>query len=264
MTNTSIPVPCGKCPNCLRRRVSGWSFRLMQEEKHASSAWFLTLTYSEKNVPRSKNGFKTLDKTDVQKFMKRLRKSVSVEYPDVYIKYYLVGEYGGQTSRPHYHLILFNCPKLCYVEAAWNLGAIHYGEVSGASVGYTLKYMSKPPRFPKHRNDDRLMEFSLMSKGLGKSYLSEKVIRYHKTDPFNRAVLNIEGGKKIAMPRYYKEKIYEDKEQRKAIGLYQKKGMEYRTAKYMKRNPNYERDKVEVDKEAFRKMAVNAKKRDKL
>lgn len=157
-----IPVPCGKCPNCVKRRVSQWSFRLMQEEKVSSSAYFLTLTYDTSRVPLTKNGFMSLDKRDVQLFFKRLRK-VNIEK----LRYYLVGEYGGRTMRPHYHVILFNA-DLKTIQPAWAMGQIHYGSVAGASVGYTLKYMSKVNRIPLHRNDDRLPEFAHMSKGLGK------------------------------------------------------------------------------------------------
>lgn len=133
----------------------------MQEEKGAISAHFITLTYDTDFVPISKNGFMSLNKRDVQLFLKRLRKKCNdSEHP---IKYYAVGEYGGKTKRPHYHIILFNA-KLPEIQPAWKQGAIHYGTVNGASVGYTLKYMMKPHRGPMHRNDDRVPEFSLMSK----------------------------------------------------------------------------------------------------
>lgn len=161
MKNETIPVPCGKCADCLKRRVSGWSFRLMNEEKKSSSAFFLTLTYDTKHVDITKNGFMTLNKKHMQDFMKRLRKRNQEK-----LKYFLVGEYGGKTKRPHYHLILFNA-VLDTVQPAWELGSVHYGLVTGASVGYTLKYMMKPSKIPMHKNDDRLKEFSLMSKGLG-------------------------------------------------------------------------------------------------
>ena len=67
-------LPCGKCPNCYARRISGWSFRLMEEDKVSSSSYFITLTYD--NPPMSENGFMTLKKSDFQKFMKRLRKLI--------------------------------------------------------------------------------------------------------------------------------------------------------------------------------------------
>lgn len=172
--NESIAVPCGKCPNCVKRRVSGWSFRLCQESKVSLSNYFITLTYDTKHVPITQNGFMGLSKRDVQLFFKRLRKANR----GLRLKYYTAGEYGGKTNRPHYHIILFNA-KLETISPAWNLGQVHYGEVSPASVGYTLKYITKPSRIPMHRNDDRQPEFALMSKGLGESYLTYNTRWWH-------------------------------------------------------------------------------------
>lgn len=160
-------VPCGRCPDCTARRISGWSFRLMQEDKVSNSSLFITLTYDTSNVHITPNGFMGLRKRDIQLFFKRLRKSHgrAHAFNGKRIKYYAVGEYGGRTMRPHYHIILFNA-SIKLIQDAWNQGQVHYGQVTGASVGYTLKYISKPSKVPLHRNDDRQKEFSLMSKGL--------------------------------------------------------------------------------------------------
>lgn len=158
-------VPCGKCPNCSARRVSSWSFRLMQQHKVCDSALFLTMTYDTQHVPLTPKGYMTLDKKHVQLFMKRLRKAQCGNGKSP-IKYYICGEYGGKTNRPHYHAIMFNA-KIELLQDAWQYGSLHYGmEVNEASVGYTLKYMSKPTRIPMHANDDRYPEFALMSKAL--------------------------------------------------------------------------------------------------
>lgn len=163
----TVCVPCGKCPQCLKRRASGWSFRLMQHEKSAFSSWFVTFTYNNDSVPVSPNGFMSLERAAVQRYFKRLRK---LHGHSNLVKYFVVGEYGTRTDRPHYHAIIFNSkPEL--IEAAWSLdkkpiGQVHFGSVTGASVGYTLKYMCKPGKIPLHRNDDRVPEFCFMSKGL--------------------------------------------------------------------------------------------------
>jgi len=171
------------------------------------------------------------------------------------IKYYAAGEYGGKTKRPHYHIILFNAqPEL--VEMSWQLGSVHYGKVSGASVGYTLKYMSKPRCIPMHRNDDRQPEFSLMSKGLGENYLDEKMISWHLKDANNRMYINLEEGKKAAMPRYYKDKIYSPG-LRSEIAGYQKGEMEKRfleeAAKHAD-DKNYVRNQKQATTAAFKAM----------
>lgn len=176
----------------------------MQEQKQSVTAHFITLTYDTKHVPITRNGFMELKKKDLQLFFKRLRKA---QGPALQIKYYAAGEYGTKTKRPHYHIIMFNA-NIALISPAWNLGEVHYGEVTGASVGYTLKYMSKPSCIPMHRNDDRLKEFSLMSKQLGANYLTPQMITWHTNDLVNRTYCNLTDGKKITMPRYYKNKIY--------------------------------------------------------
>ncbi|WNK14807.1 MAG: replication initiator protein [Microvirus sp.] len=191
----------------------------MQEGKHSTSAHFLTLTYNTDSVPITKKGFMTLDKTEPQRYFKRLRKL----NPDSKIKYYVCGEYGGKTSRPHYHAIIFNA-NIETLEQAWalnnqSMGDIYIGDVNGASIGYVLKYMCKEPDnpIPRHQNDDRIPVFSHMSKGLGKSYLTDNMKSWHLNDLENRMYVPLEQGQIIPMPRYYKQKIYTD-EQRQTIG----------------------------------------------
>lgn len=214
-------VPCGRCGNCIKRRVAGWSFRLLQEFKVSNTAHFITLTYSDKHVPITRKGLLTLDKLDVQLFMKRLRKSHCFQYRiknfktvstippgEKSLKYYLCGEYGKNTERPHYHMVLFNA-DMDLIQSSWPKGSLHFGDVTAASIMYTLKYMQKPASY-LHRGDDedRIKQFSLMSKGLGKSYLSEAVKKYHLQDVTENVYCTQNGGEKIAMPRYFKDKIF--------------------------------------------------------
>jgi hypothetical protein len=205
---TLVDLPCGKCYDCKMRRISGWSYRLMKEAEISSSAFFLTLTYSPEHTRITPKGYMTCTKRDVQLFMKRLRKLNKEK-----LRYYAVAEYGGKTDRPHYHIILFNV-DVETIETAWELGHIHVGNITEASIGYTMKYISKGGKIPKHINDDRLPEFSLMSKGLGKNYLTEQMIKYHKDKNAmcDRVFIQIKDGKKIALPRYYKDKLYTDVE----------------------------------------------------
>ena len=204
-----VPVPCGKCPACLSRRTSVWTFRLKTQAKNANTSYFVTLTYDTRFVPITKRGYLTLDKRDVQLYFKRLRKAHPEE---VVIKYYLAGEYGSKTFRPHYHIILFNA-DIEFIHKAWDKGEVHIGELTEASAAYTAKYINKGKIIPMHQNDDRVPEFSLMSKKLGLNYLSEKIINYHRAD-IERNFITLEDGKKISLPRYFREKIWTESERR--------------------------------------------------
>lgn len=211
------------------------------------SAYFVTLTYDGNHVPLTDKGYMTLHKPDVQKFIKRLRFTQFGSKQST-IKYYLCGEYGGKSFRPHYHIILFNADlslliglrdayfvdigtlqldgKVPYNTVLWPYGHLTIGCVSDASVGYTLKYMHKPFRIPQHVNDDRVREFSCMSKGLGLSYLTDVMKAWHKADLTERMYLNVADGKKCAMPRYYKNKLYTDEERQEIQIAYLKKPRE--------------------------------------
>lgn len=258
-TNENIPVPCSKCPPCKKRRTSGWSFRLVEEGKRSLSALFITLTYNTDSVPITNNGFMNLDKTDIQKFMKRLRKLSNQK-----LKYYVCGEYGTKRMRPHYHIILFNADKE-KVELAWSLdkkplGQIYIGDVNESSIGYTLKYMTKKGKIPTHHNDDRQKEFSLMSKKLGDNYLSKQMIKWHKNDIENRMYCNLKDGKKIAMPRYYKDKIYSEFDKVR-ISNHISKQAEIQENKLIEElGENYQKIMVERHLQEFEKMYKNAEK----
>lgn len=255
VTTGYVPFPCGKCPPCLRRRISGWSFRLVKHSERCNSALFVTLTYDDDKVPKTKSGLMTLQKTDLQKFFKRLRKLTNEK-----ISYYAVGEYGDKTQRPHYHIILFNSiPE--DVESAWSIDSVsighcHFGSVSDASIGYTLKYCSKDKRIPMYNGDDRNKEFSIMSKKIGASYLNERTRKWHKANLEERCYLPLKDGKKASMPRYYKDKLYNDGEKFR-ISVYQEYLQELE-----EQTP--ERIKVEQDINEFRRAHKKAKQRQKI
>lgn len=209
------------------RRVSGWSFRLMQEDKRSFTSSFVTLTYNTKHIPITNKGFKTLRKTDLQSFFKRLRYyEKEIRYTtdsrnNCPIRYYACGEYGSKHYRPHYHIILFNA-SIEAIEKAWTIdgkpiGEIYHGYVSEASVGYCLKYINKPSKIPLHKNDDRQKEFALMSKKLGDNYINKRTKKWHTQNLADNYYLPLQDGKKASIPRYYKDKLYA-KEQRQAIG----------------------------------------------
>lgn len=207
-------VPCGKCPECLRARANAWAFRIYTEMKHSTSAKFITLTYQE--APKSLNGLDTLCKDDCQDFMKRLRQGTENR-----IKYYLCGEYGTETERPHYHILLLNIPKLWtldskYIQEAWSIrdknyklqpiGHVHIGDANIKTIHYTLKYMMKGKHEAKHELDDREPVFSLMSKGMGLKYLTPEMIDFLKSGQLG--YITLQGGIKAGMPKYYKDKLF--------------------------------------------------------
>lgn len=264
-TGINYLVPCGKCPTCVKRRVSQWSFRLMEQGKNCISSHFITLTYDTEHIPITKKKFASLRKTHLQDFFKRLRRYSELAGERERIKYYAVGEYGTRSRRPHYHIILFN-GRPEHITHAWSLegkaiGGVHFGEVSGASIGYTLKYINKKAvNIGRAEWDDREPEFALMSKGLGADYLTPKIVSWHHLDKLNRMYVNLLDGKKVGMPVYYKNKIYE-KNERKLIGEYvraQKMLESYR------KNPKSKKAVDDIVSAAYDRLKINIKRNESL
>lgn len=200
-----MPVPCGKCPHCLRRRLASWSHRLEMESLLWDKQLFVTLTYNNDNVPISNNSFLTLDKRDPTLFFKRLRKMAGK------IKYYLVGEYGTNNKRPHYHLILFGTSSLHEDDVlyAWQgRGDVYFGKVESGSIRYCVQYYDKGEWTPSHKRDDRVPEYSTMSEGIGKNFLTERMVKHLLADPSKGYIYDKEG-RKIPIPAYYKKRLFD-------------------------------------------------------
>lgn len=190
-------VPCGKCYACQTNRRTSWQIRLKEELLNSKCAAFVTLTYEEANLEFNENGIASVYKETLQKFFKRLRKKMQ-------FRYYAVGEYGSITKRPHYHVLMFNVNERHHdmILEAWKYGQIDIGTVTLASIGYVTKYHVSRGDYPEGAEKP----FTLMSRkpAIGHSYI-EKMKYYHKDNLCNTYQ---DYEHKLALPRYYKEKIF--------------------------------------------------------
>lgn len=139
---------CGRCITCRINKRRQWTNRIVLESALYEDNAFVTMTYSDENLPEDLS----VDKGELQRFLKRLRKSYGEQ-----IRYFGVGEYGERTHRPHYHIMLFgyptcfhgrtrgkDCCKVCVaVEKIWGLGNVFLGEVSFESAAYVASYVVK-------------------------------------------------------------------------------------------------------------------------
>lgn len=137
-------------------RARDWSVRCVHEaQMHAQNA-FITLTYSDENLPPAGK----LRYSDFQLFMMRLRKRFGSG-----IGFFMCGEYGGQTLRPHYHACVFGWspPDLVFwgkndlgddistskiLDELWGLNDSSrvpnkIGSVTQKSAGYVARYVVK-------------------------------------------------------------------------------------------------------------------------
>lgn len=89
------------------------------------------------------------------------------------------------------------------------------------------------------------------------------MIRWHKADLENRMYCNLHDGKKISMPRYYKNKIYDDDE-RSIVANAQRIKINTDRAKFEQENANFH-DLDDNNRMAkFKAMYHKAKQRDNL
>lgn len=202
---TTVLRPCGICMACRINKARDWSIRLNAEHMYHSKSAFVTLTYDDKYLPVSKHNIPTLRKTHIKSWIKKIRKT----YPK--IKYYLSGEYGDTSNRPHYHAIIFGMSiKDCSINGyhKWqkcsSLG-FHVEMCIPETISYVAKYILKK----LHGKSKKLYEiqdieppFALMSKSLGLNYLLDnRDILLH-----NQCILS-PNGKKFPLPKYYVEKL---------------------------------------------------------
>lgn len=199
-------VPCGKCAFCLVTKRSSWMFRIWHEMRTQEyPGWFLTLTYNERMVKRAADGRLSLRFRDVQKFIKKIRKA------KFYVKYICVGEYGSETKRPHYHMLIWTDCPVVRLENFWSskagtpFGKIHVGRISMASAMYTLKYIIQPKQRASEGVEPTRAQFS---RGLGLSYLTSAVYDYHTFDYECPVFTGMADGRLVALPRYYVSKIF--------------------------------------------------------
>jgi len=254
VSGVDFKVPCGKCLPCLKKRRADWSFRLENEYLSSDSALFITLTYNDKYLPyryvksfndKIKNiqvkysvrtKYPTLNKKHCQDFIKRLRNNQNKHVKKAFnctdkevkqhskpLRYYLVGEYGTKTQRPHYHILLFNydVTNVNSITDSWNYGFTDIGTVTAASINYCTKYMFKEFNAKK---DTRQRPFSLMSKGrkntpygiIGYSYLEKNGIHHIETEDLQVRTLD---GNVQRMPRAFLKRLFTNKEDRLEISL---------------------------------------------
>lgn len=196
-----VQLPCGRCIGCRLEYSRQWAIRCMHEAQMHPNNVFITLTYSDENLPENEN----LSKRDFQLFMKRLRKKFGKG-----IRYFACGEYGTKKNRPHYHAIIFgldfNDKELWTIrnenrlyisktldklwtnpESKEQYGWATIGEVTFESAAYVARYCMKKRKGKEkgawYCKEDPVTgesiemqeEFSLMSRrpGVGKLWLEK-------------------------------------------------------------------------------------------
>lgn len=160
--------------------------------------------------------------------MKRLREHLSRIYGIKRIAFYMCGEYGEKTGRPHYHVILFGWDfsndrtqvatkrgnaifKSPTLTKLWGMGHADIGSVTYQSASYVARYVMKKVVGPSAKDHYKRVdvetgevfhvkpEFQKMSlrPAIGRGFFDEYSEDIYPDD------FCLVQGKKVRTPRYY-------------------------------------------------------------
>lgn len=244
-------IPCGQCIGCRIRQREDWATRIELEARDypKEEVWFITITYDEDHVPgmivktgeimrkvqytwkpgeKRPESVQVLLYEDIQKFLKRLRKAYRGK-----LRYFVAGEYGEQTARPHYHMILYgwkpkdlkNLYKIHHngyytskwLENLWGMGQIQIAQAVPETYRYVAGYVTKKMYEIDGKKANQYYElgqtkpFACMSlrPGLGDRYYQE-----HKAKIWQQGYIQCTNGKQAQIPRYYEKQMEEENPER--------------------------------------------------
>lgn len=220
-----VPIGCGKCIECMKKKAREWQVRLLEEIKPNITGKFITLTFSNESIQKiikqceTKNTGYALDNEIATKatrlFLERWRKQYKKS-----LRHWFVTELGHNgTENIHLHGIVWTTESYATIAQIWSYGFIwprpdRYIQptfVSEITVNYITKYVHKIDH--DHKTYKPII---LTSPGIGAEYTnsynaslnkynSAETLEYYKT----------KSGHKISLPIYYRNKIYTDEEKEK-------------------------------------------------
>lgn len=241
ITKFNFAVPCGKCYDCRRSLANSFVLRCRSEFQHSVCAYFVTLTYDNKNVRyynpcdrvsrkkeidviESYNGMKyfgmykdfILDKIDASNFCKSMQVSIKRYSDSLLFRYVLNGEYGLFTQRPHYHALIFS--PLYFnlqdftkvVQSCWKFGNVTISSVTDSRINYVAKHFMKTDVGSAMQQSVApiFQKRSTYNGGIGRYLVNDRSILIN----YNRDINYFQVGKyKIGIPRYIRKKLHPDK-----------------------------------------------------
>lgn len=250
----ALLLPCGRCMLCTRRYRLGWVLRCVHELHYYNEACYLTLTVDDDNIGKlfppigkaytSDLSWHSLRHQPWQGFVKRLRRRLdygfsvapyvdsstgkprSLRYhgePGRSLRYYMCGEYGDNTHRPHYHAILFGFyppdslplpgSKLMtshLLSQVWPYGYHTVARVEPDCISYVAGYVDKKMDDSRMSwaNNNVAPEYTCMSRagGIGKQFFfdfTSDIYPQNSDGSMARDYCIIGRGACVKVPRYY-------------------------------------------------------------
>lgn len=209
-----VPVGCGKCMECKKQKSAQWQVRLQEDLRVNRNGKFVTFTFSDRELIKLEDEIKGLKGYDrdnevcriaIRRFTERWRKKYKKT-----IRHWIVTEIGStRTERIHMHGILWTDETKNTIEEIWKYGNIWIGEyVNAKTINYIVKYVNKTDE--KHKEYDSKI---FTSKGIGADYIKRKDAERNKYIKGKTIeTYKTREGLELALPIYYRNKIYNDEE----------------------------------------------------
>lgn len=152
-------VPCGACFSCRSNKTNEWARRILHTAQDYSEVTFLTLTYDD-NMVTGNMGDLDYHRRELRGFHKRLLK----HRRGARYQHFSVSQYGENTGRLHYHIILFGVryddPA---IRKAWSMA---YHRRNNQYEYHPIGFIKSKPFHPKNAY-----------------YVSRYVARYYSDTP---------------------------------------------------------------------------------
>ena len=208
---TMVPIGCGECIECRTQLANNWRVRLSVTLSALDiPAYYVTLTFSEEKLQWYKETCKNENEcatAATRHFLERWRKHYKKS-----LKHWLITELGHEgTERIHLHGIVWTDKEQEKIEKIWANGWVRIGKyVNLQTINYIIKYITKI--------DNDHTEFKgkiLASPGIGSEYIQYgKIYNAYKGEE-TKEYYRTKEGYKLALPMYYRQKIYSDEEREK-------------------------------------------------
>lgn len=215
-----VPVGCTKCIECRKKKAREWQVRLLEEVRTEKNGIFVTLTFSNESIKKLGEDLRIegyerdneIATIAIRRFLERWRKKYKKS-----VKHWLVTELGHNgTENIHMHGIIWTNEPREEITRIWQYGYTWLsdekkGWVNEQTVNYITKYVNKA--------DEQHTEYNskiLTSPGIGKKYIDRKdaeINKYNKNK--TDETYKNKQGYKMAMPIYYRNKIYTETEREK-------------------------------------------------
>lgn len=220
-----VPVCCGKCMECRRKKSNEWKVRLTEDLKVNKDATYVTLTIDNENY------YKYLDKLDIETETYEAQNQLAAKLIRLFLerhrrkyrkalRHFFITELGQtNTERLHIHGIIFRTPEQTEIilNDLWTFGYPVIGRpgkkhyCNNKTVSYLVKYITKSD--PKHKSYTPKL---FVSPGIGKNYIYSYNYNKNKFKGVNgvdtKEYYIAENGSKLPLPIYYRNYLYSEEE----------------------------------------------------